>query len=224
MNQRLYRSRDDRMIGGVAGGVADYLNLDPSLVRVVWAILTIFSGGLLLVLYIIMLVIVPEEPYDWNAAGGSAGPPPTPPPPPVIPGWTAPGQEPASGTGAPVVAAAALAEAGATADEGSDGPQGQGPAAEAAAWIPPTAVAAAPTDWRAQREAERAARRGERRRGDSFGAVIFGLILVLVGGFFLVQMYLPDIDTARFWPVVLVVIGVVFLILSFRPGPGKPRP
>lgn len=223
MNQRLYRSRDDRIIGGVAGGVADYLNLDPSLVRIVWAILTIFSGGLLLLLYIVMLVIVPQEPVEWSAAGGSGGPPPTTPPPPVIPGWSAPGQEPAAGTGAPIVAAAALAEAGGTADASTDVVEGAGATSEAVA-ATAAAEAAAPTDWRAHRQAERAARRAERRRGGSFGAVIFGLILILVGGFFLVQMYLPDIDTARFWPVVLVVIGVVFLILSFRPGSGKPQP
>jgi phage shock protein C len=222
VNQRLYRSRDDRIIGGVAGGVADYLNLDPSLVRIVWAILTIFSGGLLFVLYIIMLVIVPEEPFDWSAAGGSGGPPATPPPPPVIPGWTAPGRDSAVTTGAPIVAAAALAEDESGTAEGPEGaaPEAkaaeEAPPAQSAAWVAPSA-AATPTDWRGQRRAERAAR----RRGDNFGAIIFGLILVLVGGFFLVEMYLPDIDSARFWPIVLVIVGVVLVIASFRPGSGN---
>jgi peptidoglycan/LPS O-acetylase OafA/YrhL len=53
--------------------------------------------------------------------------------------------------------------------------------------------------------------------------VIFGLILILVGGFFLVETYLPDIDAARFWPLLLVVVGVVLLIASFRPGSGNPQ-
>jgi len=149
--------------------------------------------------------------------------------------------------GTPVVATAALAETGGTtgastgdvagqeaetaADEGPEATAGvaapaadEAAAAQTSAWVAPTAMAVAPTDWRSQRQAERAARRAARGRGDSFGAVIFGLILVLVGGFFLVQMYFPDIDTARFWPAVLVVIGVVFLVFSFRAGSGKPQP
>ncbi len=48
MNDRLYRSRDERMFAGVAGGVAERFDLDPSLVRVVWLILMFLSGGPLL--------------------------------------------------------------------------------------------------------------------------------------------------------------------------------
>ena len=62
MNGRLYRSRRDRVLAGVAGGLADYLDIDPSLVRVTWAILTLFSGGALLIVYILMAIVVPEEP------------------------------------------------------------------------------------------------------------------------------------------------------------------
>ena len=42
----LYRSRDDRMLAGVAAGVAETLDADPSLVRIVWALLAIFTGGI----------------------------------------------------------------------------------------------------------------------------------------------------------------------------------
>ncbi len=62
MNRRLYRSRDDRMIAGVAGGVAAYFDLDPSIVRIVWAVLALASGGFLLILYGIMWLVVPLEP------------------------------------------------------------------------------------------------------------------------------------------------------------------
>lgn len=65
MNGRLYRSTTDRMISGVAGGLADYLNLDPSLVRVVWAVLMFVTGGLFLLVYIVMWIVLPE------AAGGT---------------------------------------------------------------------------------------------------------------------------------------------------------
>ncbi len=76
MDTRLYRSRDDRMIAGVAGGLADYLGLDPSLVRIGWAIF-ILVGGLGLVVYIIMAIVVPEEPELGSAAWSpSTNPPP----------------------------------------------------------------------------------------------------------------------------------------------------
>ena len=62
MNRRLYRSRTDSMIGGVAAGLADYLNADPALVRIVWAILVVVTGGAALIVYIVAWIVVPEEP------------------------------------------------------------------------------------------------------------------------------------------------------------------
>lgn len=59
---RLYRSRDDRMLAGVAGGLAGLWGADPSLVRVIWALLIIFSGGVALLVYIVMAIVIPEEP------------------------------------------------------------------------------------------------------------------------------------------------------------------
>ncbi len=60
--RRLFRSRSERVLGGVAGGVAEYLDLDPALVRVAWAILILATGGAFLVLYVIMWIVVPEAP------------------------------------------------------------------------------------------------------------------------------------------------------------------
>lgn len=59
---RLYRSRDDRMLAGVAGGLAELWGADPSLVRVIWALLVIFTGGVALIVYIVMAIVIPEEP------------------------------------------------------------------------------------------------------------------------------------------------------------------
>jgi phage shock protein PspC (stress-responsive transcriptional regulator) len=59
--KRLYRSRTDRQLAGVCGGLADYLGLDPSIVRVAFVVLALLGGpGLLL--YIILALVVPEEP------------------------------------------------------------------------------------------------------------------------------------------------------------------
>ena len=61
MRDRLYRSREERVLFGVAGGVADWLDIDPALVRIVFALL-IFAGGIGFFLYLVMAVVVPEEP------------------------------------------------------------------------------------------------------------------------------------------------------------------
>ena len=57
----LYRSRGDRMLAGVAGGLAEMWDADPSLVRIVWALLVILTGGIALVVYIVMALVVPDE-------------------------------------------------------------------------------------------------------------------------------------------------------------------
>ena len=60
-SRRLYRSPSDRMIAGVCGGFAEYLGVDPALVRILW-LLTLFAGGLGFWLYIAAWIIVPERP------------------------------------------------------------------------------------------------------------------------------------------------------------------
>ncbi len=60
-NKRLIKSTSDRMISGVCAGIAEYFNLDPTLIRLLWAILTFCGVGSGIILYIIAAVIVPEE-------------------------------------------------------------------------------------------------------------------------------------------------------------------
>jgi phage shock protein PspC (stress-responsive transcriptional regulator) len=66
MRERLYRSREERVLFGVAGGVADWLDVDPALVRIVFALL-VFAGGIGFFLYIVMAIVVPEEPSYLGA-------------------------------------------------------------------------------------------------------------------------------------------------------------
>jgi len=75
VNRRLYRCRHDRRIAGVAGGLAEFFDLDPTLVRLVW-ILSIFLGGIGLFLYVAMAIIVPLEPASAEdaATAEAAGP------------------------------------------------------------------------------------------------------------------------------------------------------
>ncbi|MDP3878699.1 MAG: PspC domain-containing protein [Dehalococcoidales bacterium] len=60
MKKRLYRSRSDRMIWGVCGGLAEYFDIDPTIVRVI-AVLSIFINGLGILAYIILAIVVPLE-------------------------------------------------------------------------------------------------------------------------------------------------------------------
>jgi phage shock protein C len=72
VDRRLYRSRGDRMLVGVAGGMARFLDVDPSIVRIVWALL-VLAGGAGILLYIVCAIVIPEEPLAWSPAAASGG-------------------------------------------------------------------------------------------------------------------------------------------------------
>ncbi len=141
------------MLFGVAGGMADWLDLDPSLVRLVWALL-VLAGGVGLLLYIVAGIVIPEQPL--GAAAGA----------------TAASEQPPEG------------------DAG--------------------------TDWQARRGARRAAR--AQRRGN--GAMVFGLLLIVTGGWFLIDRYL-NIDSALVFPGLLIVVGGALVIGALARSGGR---
>lgn len=59
--KRLYRSASDRMLLGVCGGIGEYLNVDSTIIRLLWAIL-VFWGGLGILAYLVAAVIIPGQP------------------------------------------------------------------------------------------------------------------------------------------------------------------
>ena len=72
--QGLYRSRTDRVFGGVAGGIARSLDIDSAVVRIIFALLIIFGGGGLL-LYLVLWIAIPEDPLQfYQQKNGSSGP------------------------------------------------------------------------------------------------------------------------------------------------------
>ena len=136
MNRRLYRSRTDTIIGGVAAGVANYLNTDSALVRIAWAILVPLTGGAALIAYIVAWIVVPEEPRLAED--------------PMDPG-----------------AGQTLATSEPARDNGRSG-------------------------------------------------VVVGIGLVLIGLWFLLREYLPDINWGLVWPFVVIGAGVLILATSMR--------
>jgi phage shock protein C len=64
--KRLYRSGKERILGGVCGGLGEYLDMDPTIVRLIWILLTLLSVGLGIVFYIIAWFIIPRNPnHKW---------------------------------------------------------------------------------------------------------------------------------------------------------------
>ncbi len=145
MRERLYRSRDDRMVFGVAGGMARYFNIDPVIARLVWVLLFLAVGAGIL-LYIVAAIVIPEGPAGFPAGSTT----------------TAGG----ANAGQPLV----------------DRPAGQ----------------------------------GQVTGRDNGGAILLGAVLVLVGGWFLLQRFLPQVDPALVWPAILIVVGLVLVFGALR--------
>jgi len=72
--RKLYRSRTQRMVAGVCGGLAEYFNVDTTVIRVLFLVVTLF-GGAGLVVYVVMWILVPDA---------SKAPPTTSAPPPPV--------------------------------------------------------------------------------------------------------------------------------------------
>ncbi|MCY4107442.1 MAG: PspC domain-containing protein [Chloroflexi bacterium] len=182
MERRLYRSESDQMLSGVSGGLAEYFDIDPVIVRLLWVILTIFSGGLLIVVYGAFWIVMPTyssiygdepeerdgvvdlEPEDGDEEDENDNP----------------------GTGD---------------SESNDSPERPAGAAEQ-----PAAVAPAR---RSRRGSTRRLRRRRLRRGQT--RVVIGAVLVIVGGIALLNNFLPFYDPWRLWPLILVGIGLAIL-------------
>lgn len=60
MKKRLYRSSTDKKVCGVCGGIANYFDVDPTVIRLIWVIFTLV-GGSGLIAYIIAAIIMPDE-------------------------------------------------------------------------------------------------------------------------------------------------------------------
>jgi phage shock protein PspC (stress-responsive transcriptional regulator) len=215
--RRLYRSADDRWIAGVAAGVAEYFDVDPILVRIIWLISVPLTGFLSLVAYIIMIVVVPlgpaewSQPSPWQPGGAPVG----------YGAWSPPAAPAADPSATTAGAATEAGSAAPTADAAGGAPLGS------AAGAPQGAATPGPTpgwDWRWQARQDRWQRRAERwehraeRHGS--GGVVFGALLIVVGGLIAWHEIDPRLDLSLAWPIAIVAFGVFLVISSvgFRRG------
>ncbi len=61
MQKKLYRSKTDSQIAGVCGGLAEYLGIDSTIIRIIWALIAL-SAGVGILLYIVCALVIPEKP------------------------------------------------------------------------------------------------------------------------------------------------------------------
>ena len=64
MERKLYRSKTDRKIFGVLGGFAKYFNVDATILRIIYVLLSIFVIGCPIIIYLIVALVIPEEPEN----------------------------------------------------------------------------------------------------------------------------------------------------------------
>ncbi|MBU2100350.1 PspC domain-containing protein [Candidatus Micrarchaeota archaeon] len=65
--RRLYRSGKEKILGGVCGGIAEYFNVDPVLIRIIWVAFAL-AGGSGILAYLIAWIIIPRNPkHEWNS-------------------------------------------------------------------------------------------------------------------------------------------------------------
>ncbi len=215
--RRLYRSTNDRWIGGVAAGVADYFDVDPTIVRILWLVSMPFTGFVTLIVYIIMLIVVPlgpdewPEPAPWQPGGAPLGYSASYAPPSGTAGDAAgPGTDPAAG----------FAAGGSAADAAAGSAANATPGATATGAVPPTQG----WDWRSARRQERWQRRADRwehraerweqHRGS--GGLFLGAILIVVGGLAAWHQIDPGLDLSIAWPLAAIALGVFLIATSFE--------
>lgn len=67
--KKLTKSRDNRLVSGVLGGIAEYFGFDPSILRIIYAIAIFFGVGSPIILYIILALVIPEAPGSTHYDG-----------------------------------------------------------------------------------------------------------------------------------------------------------
>lgn len=73
MEKRLYRSDTNKMIAGVCGGIAEYFDMDPTIIRLIWVFLSLAAGSGI-IMYIICAIVIPRKSSSNYNDGNSSQP------------------------------------------------------------------------------------------------------------------------------------------------------
>ncbi|MEN6343241.1 MAG: PspC domain-containing protein [Methanospirillum sp.] len=74
--KELKRSRTDRMVAGVCGGIGEYLEIDPNVIRLIWVVVTVFTVGTGVLAYLLAWLVIPEEaPLETQTGSADTGMP-----------------------------------------------------------------------------------------------------------------------------------------------------
>lgn len=215
--RRLYKSRD-RRLAGVAGGMAEYLEIDPTIMRILWVVAGLLSVGFAILAYILLAIVIPDSPWSAAPAGapmwGQAPQAPNQGWGQATTGWGQPNPAWSQPTGS--AQAAGFAQASGYA-------QGSGSGAAAPSWADPASAWGSPQPsggWGSPAYAPAPA------QGRGIGAAgVIGLVLIALGGIALLNVAIPGwIIPAATGPMILIVLGGAFLVASVRRAPQGPAP
>ncbi len=151
--QGLFRSTTDKVIGGVAGGIAKYFNSDPTIFRILFLLAAFFGGGGVLI-YLILWIALPED-YSQNMYGQNFS---------------------------PTDETDNIVEQDSQTDFKTDPPQ----------YTP-----------------------NFQQKSFDNGSLVAGLVLIFIGGIFLIVNYIPRIYFVDLWPLILVVAGIALISINY---------
>lgn len=199
-SKRLYRSLDQRLIGGVCGGIGEYFDIDPSIVRLIAILGFVLGFGSLGIAYLVMWIVVPDNPDQ------------------TIPPADATGSEMSS-------AATSSAVSGVAADSGQpvDGVVNDGevePPVASDGNPEPVPAEPAPANAYYKSPYEGAANATPSpemiQSGVKTGSAVFGIILMALGVLGLIPLLRLDVDIWRLWPLFILVPGLYQLVTPDR--------
>lgn len=190
MEKRFYKSRTDKKLAGVCAGIADYFEIDPTLVRLIWVVFT-FAGGAGIIAYIIAAIVMPEAP-ETPLQSRAQSPPP---------------REPqndyrsnAAYEGTEIIEV----------DE-NDGPGNE----DTMDHSEKTYTREEQEDLRSQQtESYGNSPSYGKEKGEDRNNFVIGAVLILIGAMFFSRNFFRWfwIDFSYIWPVVLILIGVVMIV------------
>ncbi len=185
--KRLYRSRTNRVISGVCGGIAEYLGMDPVLVRILWiAISCTYGAGI--IIYIIASIVIPENREDFSNPYNTSD------------GYSDFGRYQGQ-QGSDRAEGSNPFEMG---NQASDSGFGKGTYGES-------------YDFDAGSfESQRNEWKDFSKYDSGKSRVLFGFILVCVGALFLVREFFGWLNFKLLWPLVIIGLGVMLLLRGSR--------